>query len=68
MDFSAQAFVTLELRHLEKKWEALQAYRTQLDLRRPYFTKEFIFGLGCVRGVQVKAVYAEAYEVVRMKI
>jgi LmbE family N-acetylglucosaminyl deacetylase len=68
VDFSAQAFVTLESRHLERKWESLQEYRTQMDLHRPYFTREFIFGLGCVRGVQVKAGYAEAYEVVRMKI
>ena len=68
VDFSAQAFVTLESRHLERKWEALQEYLSQMRLNRPYFTREFIFGLGCVRGVQVKAGYAEAYEVVRMKI
>jgi LmbE family N-acetylglucosaminyl deacetylase len=68
VDFSAQAFVTLETRHLERKWEALQAYESQLSLSRPYFTREFIFGLASVRGVQVKASYAEAYEVVRMKV
>ncbi|HEX2748632.1 MAG TPA: PIG-L deacetylase family protein [Verrucomicrobiales bacterium] len=68
VDFSAQAFVTLESRHLERKWEALQEYHSQMKLARPYFTREFIFGLGCVRGVQVKSGYAEAYEVVRMKI
>ena len=67
VDFSAQAFVTLEEYHLEKKWEALQAYESQLQLQRPYFTREFTFGLASVRGVQVKSRYAEAYEVVRMK-
>ena len=68
VDFSAEAFVTLEARHLEKKWEAMQAYQSQMNLARPYFTREFVFGLGCVRGTQVKAAYAEAYEVVRIRI
>jgi N-acetylglucosamine malate deacetylase 1 len=68
VDFSAEAFVTLEPRHLEKKWEAMQAYESQIKLARPYFTREFVFGLGCVRGTQVKAAYAEAYEVVRIRI
>lgn len=67
VDFSAQAFITLQPRHVERKWEALQAYQSQLRLSRPYFTREFVFGLASLRGVQVKSPYAEAYEVVRMK-
>ena len=68
VDFSAEAFVTLEARHLERKWEALQSYQSQITLARPYFTRDFVFGLGCVRGTQVKAAFAEAYEVVRIRI
>lgn len=65
--FPAQAFVTLEPRDLKSKWEALQAYQSQFELARPYFSWEFIEGLARVRGVQVKAPYAEAFEVMRLK-
>lgn len=66
--FSAQAFVVLEQRHIERKWEALQAYRSQFELTRFYFSKEFIEGLARVRGVQVKVQWAEAFEVLRIRI
>jgi LmbE family N-acetylglucosaminyl deacetylase len=65
--FPAQAFVTLEPCDLKSKWEALQAYKSQFELARPYFSWEFIEGLARVRGVQVKAPYAEAFEVMRLK-
>jgi N-acetylglucosamine malate deacetylase 1 len=65
--FSAQAFVTLERADVEAKWNALKAYKSQLELKRPYFSWEFIEGLARMRGVQVKAAYAEAFEVVRIR-
>jgi LmbE family N-acetylglucosaminyl deacetylase len=65
--FPAQAFVTLEERHLEAKWDALQAYQSQLEKERRYFERDFIVGLARVRGVQVKERYAEAFEVIRTK-
>jgi LmbE family N-acetylglucosaminyl deacetylase len=65
--FPAQAFVTLEPCDLQAKWEALQAYKSQFELTRPYFSREFIEGLARVRGVQVKSPYAEAFEVMRLK-
>jgi len=65
--FPAQAFVTLEPCDLQAKWEALQAYKSQFELGRPYFSQEFIEGLARVRGVQVKSPYAEAFEVMRLK-
>lgn len=65
--FDAQAFVTLEPRHLDAKWAALQAYRSQFELQRPYFSRGFIDGLARVRGTQVKVEIAEAFEVVRVK-
>ena len=65
--FPAQAFVLLEPCDLQSKWRALQAYKSQFELRRPYFSLEFIEGLARVRGVQVKAPYAEAFEVMRIK-
>ena len=66
--FAANAFVALERRHLEKKWMALQAYKTQFVLGRPYFSWNFIEGLARVRGTQVKTEYAEAFEVIRIKV
>ncbi len=66
--FSANAFVLLEQRHLDTKWYAMQAYKSQLELKRPYFSRDFIEGLARVRGVQVKGNYAEAFEVTRIKI
>ena len=65
--FSAQAFITLSKQQLDTKWEALKAYESQIEKGRNYFTRDFIEGLAKVRGVQVKAEYAEAYEVVRLK-
>lgn len=66
--FSTNAFVTLEERHIEAKWRALGEYQSQFDLGRPYFTREFVYGLASVRGVQVRATYAEAFEAVRLRI
>lgn len=66
--FTTNVFVTLEKRHIEAKWRALQEYHSQFELGRPYFTREFIFGLATVRGVQVKAPFAEAFEAVRVRI
>jgi LmbE family N-acetylglucosaminyl deacetylase len=65
--FTPQAFVTLKQDHLDHKWAALQAYESQLELQRPYFSKEFIESLARVRGMQVRAQFAEAFEVVRVK-
>ena len=65
--FPTRGFITLEERHLEKKWKALQAYRTQFVMKRPYFSMEYIRSIAMVRGVQVKAKYAEAFDVIREK-
>lgn len=65
--FSAQAFVTLTPTQIDKKWEILKLYKSQVEKNRNYFTEEFIRGLAKVRGVQVKSEYAEAFEVIRVK-
>lgn len=67
IEFNAQAFVTLQRKNLDAKWRALQAYKSQLHLCRPYFSWSFVEGLARVRGVQVKAQYAEAFEVMRVR-
>jgi LmbE family N-acetylglucosaminyl deacetylase len=67
LNFSAQAFVILGKEHLDRKRAALQAYQSQIELQRPYFAPEFIEGLARVRGMQIRAEYAEAFEVIRVK-
>ena len=64
--FSASAFVTLDKRHLDKKWDALTKYTSQLEMGRSYFTKEFHESLAKVRGLQVKHEWAEAFELIRV--
>ena len=67
MAFSTQVFITLKKHHVNAKWAALQEYHTQMQLSRPYFTRDFIEGLARVRGTQVKSEWAEAFEVLRIK-
>jgi len=66
INFSAQAFVILEKRHIEKKWQALQEYKSQLMLKRGYFSEDYIWSLARIRGQMVKSDWAEAFEVMRM--
>lgn len=66
--FPAQAFVVLREQHLRRKWAALSCYRSQVELARPYFSYEFIEAMARVRGVQVKSMYAEAFETIRLRI
>ena len=65
--FNTQAFIRLEKKHMEKKWDMMSVYESQLIKQRNYFTREFIEGLARVRGVQVKENFAEAFEVIRIK-
>jgi len=65
--FPTRGFITLEERHLERKWKALQAYKTQFAMNRPYFSLDYIRAIAMVRGVQVKSKYAEAFDVIREK-
>ncbi len=62
--FNTRAFIPLEERHLEIKVKALLEYHSQLH--KSYVNREFIYSLASVRGVQMGARYAEAYEVIRL--
>ncbi len=63
ISFKTSAFIHLDERHLEKKIEALKAYKSQAH--RYYATGEFIRSLAHVRGVQIGARHAETFEVIR---
>jgi len=65
VQFDTQHFESVSEQDIVKKIEALQKYKSQIDLGRPYFREEFVRGLASVRGVQCHSHYAEAFEVVR---
>jgi LmbE family N-acetylglucosaminyl deacetylase len=67
-DFAPQLIVGLEERHMERKWEMLQAYDSQITLGRRYFSKELIYGLARVRGIQASKEFAEGFQVIRLNI
>lgn len=64
--FHTQAFVKLEKRYIEKKVEALKAYKSQSH--KFYATSDFIWSLARTRGVQIGTEYAETFEVIRWVI
>lgn len=64
LSFHTDCFILLEERHLAKKIESLQEYKTQEG--RNYMDPMFIKSLAVVRGTQIGMSYAEAFEVVRV--
>jgi LmbE family N-acetylglucosaminyl deacetylase len=64
VSFENTAFVKLSPEIMATKIRALREYRSQEF--RPYSRPEFVTGIATVRGVQCKAEYAEAFEVVRI--
>lgn len=61
--FRTQAFIKLEKKHIERKIEAIKAYKSQSH--RLYMTSDFIWSLARTRGVQIGTKYAETFEVIR---
>jgi len=64
--FHTQAFINLEERHVQKKVEALKAYKSQQN--RFYANEDSIRSLVITRGTQINVRYAETYEVIRWVI
>ena len=64
LTFNTDCFIKLDAEYVQKKYEALQEYKSQGF--RDYLSKEFIYSLARARGVQVGCEYAEAFEVVRL--
>lgn len=61
--FKTECFVKLNESHVKAKVLALNAYESQKH--RSYLNDNFIRSLATIRGVQINAPYAEAFEVVR---
>jgi len=63
LEFKSNFHVRISEKDLSVKWEAISAYSSQGV--RAYKSKEFFEGLARVRGLQVGAIYAEAFELIR---
>lgn len=63
LSFETDCFIKLEERHVQKKIEALQHYKTQEG--RSYMDPDFIRSLARVRGTQIGCDYAETFELIR---
>ena len=63
LTFDSTCFFTLNKKNVDLKIRALQSYGSQEG--RAYMSKEFIYSLAKVRGVQIGADYAECFEVIR---
>lgn len=61
--FQTQAFIELGNNHIQKKIEALKAYKSQAH--RPYAAEDSILSLARTRGVQIGTNFAETFEVIR---
>jgi N-acetylglucosamine malate deacetylase 1 len=66
LSFNTDCFIKIKAHHLERKVEALFAYKTQLG--RSYTNPDFIRALATVRGTQIGTQYAETFEVIRWLI
>jgi LmbE family N-acetylglucosaminyl deacetylase len=64
LNFSYQAYVALERRHVERKVAALARYESQQH--RNYANPDYVWNLACTRGINVGREYAEAFEVYRV--
>lgn len=63
LSFATDFFCVLDELDIEKKIEALRAYKTQEG--KAYMSPDFIRSMAIVRGTQINSLYAEAYEVIR---
>jgi LmbE family N-acetylglucosaminyl deacetylase len=63
LSFNTSSFMKLEERHILKKVEAINEYKSQSH--RSYANEEFIRSLARTRGVQINTKYAECFEVIR---
>jgi N-acetylglucosamine malate deacetylase 1 len=64
LDFSYDAYIALEKRHVERKVAAVQCYASQQHRR--YANADYVWNLANVHGTNVNRDYAEVFQVVRL--
>jgi N-acetylglucosamine malate deacetylase 1 len=65
-DFSYQAYLSLEQRHLERKVAALEKYASQQHRR--YANAEYVWNVARTHGINVNREYAEVFQVYRLVV
>ncbi|TLP37784.1 PIG-L deacetylase family protein [Arcobacter arenosus] len=65
-EFKSNCHIKVEKEDIENKIKALDFYKSQKC--KNYVDEDFIWSLAKVRGVQIKEKYAEAFEVIRVKL
>ena len=63
-DFSYQAYLALEQRHVERKVAALERYASQQHRR--YANGDYVWSVARTHGVNVNREYAEVFQVYRV--
>jgi N-acetylglucosamine malate deacetylase 1 len=63
-NFSSHLYVLQDESHIQKKIEVLKIYKSQSF--RFYRSEEYVRSLATMRGIQIQAKYAEAFEVIRL--
>ncbi len=63
--FQKSCFVKLIKEDIENKWNSLSSYVSQLQMNKPYFSKEYIFAMAKTRGIECNSEYAESFEIIR---
>ncbi|HXX61540.1 MAG TPA: PIG-L deacetylase family protein [Candidatus Sulfotelmatobacter sp.] len=66
LDFQPNLYLTLDEEQLETKVRALMSYKSQFD--RYYFEPDIIRSFARMRGAQCRERYAEAFEIMRLKV
>jgi len=63
MQFSTDFFIKLEQRHVDKKIELLNCYKSQAH--RAFINKQYVGDIARTRGLQIQTKYAECFELIR---
>ncbi len=65
-NFASHLYVLQDEIHIQKKIAALDIYKSQGF--RFYRSEDYVRSLATIRGIQIQAKYAEAFEVIRLKM
>ena len=65
-NFDSHVYVVLEEKDIQSKIDVLQVYKSQSF--RFYRSEDYVRSLATIRGIQIQSKFAEAFEVIRLKL
>lgn len=65
-NFDSHIYVLLDEKHIQKKIDVIRLYESQSF--RSYRNEDYVKSLATIRGIQAQSKYAEAFEVIRLKM